>query len=103
MTLTASLTRLPSTVTATRTVDVTQIDVTEGDGPGDSAVRACWVIKVRRLPSTVPWTLAATTAAERAHRLGSAPPALRLTRHTGRGRHARWSAWALGPATRGAA
>jgi hypothetical protein len=59
------------------------------------------MIEARRLPFAVPWMLGAATPAERSRVLGSAPLALRLVWYAGRGRHARLSARALGPATPG--
>jgi hypothetical protein len=77
MTLTASPRRLPSTVAAARTVDVTEVD-----GSGDTAVRALDRVTVE---------------------LPAAPLALKLLWYAGHRRHARLSTRALGPATRGVA
>jgi hypothetical protein len=65
--------------------------------------RARRLLEVRRLPFTVPWIMAATTPAERTLILGSAPLALKLVWCATRRHHARLTARALGPATRGVA
>jgi len=65
--------------------------------------RARRMLEVRRLPYAVSWILGATTPAERSRILGSAPLALKLVWYASRRRHARLSARALGPASRGVA
>jgi hypothetical protein len=51
----------------------------------------------------VPWIVGAATPAERSRILDSAPLALKLVWYASRRRHARLSARALGPATKGVA
>ncbi len=54
----------------------------------------------RRAPFTVPWIMGAANAAERTRVLEQAPLAFKLLWYVGRGRHARLTTRALGPAVR---
>lgn len=54
----------------------------------------------RRAPFAVPWIMGAADAEERTRVLERAPLAFKLLWYAGRGRHARLSARALGPAVR---
>jgi Hemerythrin HHE cation binding domain len=65
--------------------------------------RAVRFLEMRSLPFTVPQFLGAATPGERERILGRAPLAMKLVWYASRRRHARLSARALGPATRGVA
>jgi hypothetical protein len=65
--------------------------------------RARKLLELRHLPFAVPWIVGAATPAERTRILDRAPLALKLVWYASRRRHARLSARALGPATKGAA
>ena len=65
--------------------------------------RARTFLVARRVPFGVPWVMSAATPAERVRLLDGAPVALKLAWLATRRRHARLSARALGPATKGVA
>jgi hypothetical protein len=73
------------------------------DEYGEIEARARTLVELRRLPFGVPWVMNAATPAERTRLLARAPLTWKLVWYASRGRHARLSARAFGPADRGVA
>jgi hypothetical protein len=65
--------------------------------------RARTLLELRRLPFAMSWLMNAAAPGERTRMLARAPMALKLVWFASRGRYARLSARALGPASRGVA